>query len=79
MELTIFGDILLWSLTFSFVGKVLIAITVINVHAHIVKEHSIDMNVLTYMKKEKVYGLLGIFFITLGYILELSFLNYLPF
>ena len=42
MGLAIFADILFWSLTFTFVGKVLLGVTVINVHAHIIREHKID-------------------------------------
>jgi hypothetical protein len=77
MGLEIFTDLLFLSLTFSYTGKALLGITVINVHSHIVKEHKIDPRVLTYMRKEKVFGVTGVLFITLGYILELKLLGYL--
>lgn len=79
MGFTIFFDMLFWSVTFTFLGKALLGITVINVHAHIIKEHRIDSDVLSYMKKERYYGITGVVFITIGYLLELSLLGYLFF
>lgn len=77
MGLQIFADLLFLSLTFSYAGKALLGITVINVHAHIIKEHRIDRDVLTYMKKERVLGITGVIFLTIGYVLELTLLGYL--
>ena len=77
MGFDIFTDLLFLSLTFSYTGKALLGITVINVHAHIVHETKIDTDVLNYMRKERIFGIAGVLFITLGYILELQLLGYL--
>ena len=72
-------NLLFWGLSIGVLGKVLLGITVINVHSHIVKEHRIDMDVLTAMKKEKVFAVTGVFLMVLGYILEVTHFGYLPF
>jgi len=77
MSLPILTDLLFLSLTFGYAGKALLGVTVINVHAHIIREHKIDVDVLTYMRKERVYGITGVLFITIGYVLELVFHGYL--
>ncbi|MBI2136763.1 hypothetical protein HYU06_06855 [Candidatus Woesearchaeota archaeon] len=54
--------------TFDVVGKILIAITVLLVHRHVIKGHKIDKSVLKEMKREQVLGTLGIIFIISGYL-----------
>lgn len=56
--------------TFDVIGKVLIGITVLFVHRHIIKEHKIDKDVLKEMKCEQVLGALGIVFIIIGYLIH---------
>jgi hypothetical protein len=55
------------------VGKVLLGLTVLGVHSHIVKERKIDTYVIQYMKREKTLGILGICFVIFGYLCELIF------
>ena len=66
-------NMLLWGLTLGTIGKVLLGITVIFVHARITKEHRIDKAVLQEMNKEKALGILGIFLMIMGYALEMAF------
>lgn len=79
MGFDLFTEALFWGLTLSFVGKVLLGVTVINVHAHIIKEHRIDMDVLKEMKRERKLGVVAVFLIMVGYLLEISHFGYLPF
>lgn len=58
-------------LTIDTLGKVLIGITVLMVHWHILKDHKIDDDVLRIMKREQILGASGILFIIVGYILQL--------
>lgn len=51
-------------------GKVLIALTAIAVHDTVYKEHRIDDAVGKTIRKEHVFGFLGIAFIILGYTLR---------
>lgn len=51
-------------------GKVLIALTAITVHDTIQREHHIDAAVGKSIRKEHVFGFLGIFLIVLGYLLR---------
>lgn len=60
--------------TFDVLGKILIGITVLIVHRHIVKEHKIDRDVIKQMKREQVLGVLGIIFIIIGYLIHISIL-----
>ena len=78
MGFLIFTDLLFSGLTLSFAGKVLLGATVINVHAHIIKEHKIDGDVIKEMRRERKLGIFAVILIVAGYILELSHFNYLP-
>ena len=60
------------ALTADFLGKVLLGISVLLVHRHVAKAKKINATVLKDMKKEQVMTLIGIMFITLGYILHIS-------
>ena len=53
------------------IGVVLIATVVFRVHGHVLKERKIDDDVLTSMKRERGYVLVGVALIILGYLLEL--------
>lgn len=51
-------------------GKILIALTAIAVHDTVMKEHRIDDAVSRTVRKEHVFGFMGITFIILGYTLR---------
>lgn len=70
--------ILLAGLTIGTLGKVLLGVTVIAVHWRIFKEHKIDKQVLKELKRERMFGLIGIGLIILGYFFELYFYTYSP-
>lgn len=57
--------------TFDVLGKVLIGLTVLLVHRHVIKEHKIDKAVLKEMKREQLLGALGIIFIVTGYFIHI--------
>lgn len=57
--------------TLDFLGKILIAVTVLLVHRRIKKEHRIDKKVLREMKFEQSIGFIAIILIVLGFILHL--------
>ena len=52
------------------VGKVMVAFTAIMVHHRFRKEHKIDERVFRSMKREQLLGIIGIFFIILGFLLQ---------
>lgn len=60
-------------LTIDTLGKILLGITVLMVHWHVLKEHKIDADVLYSMKREQILGILAILLIVLGYILQLLY------
>jgi len=66
-------NLLLWGLTIGTVGKLVLGIAVLRVHAGIIREHRIDDAVLRALKKERYVTLLGLVLITLGYIMEVIF------
>ncbi|MCH7756774.1 hypothetical protein IIC45_01685 [Patescibacteria group bacterium] len=72
-------DLLFWGITFGFVGKVLLGITVIRVHARIVKEQHIDEAVLKEMKSERLLAIGAVILIIIGYLFEITYFEYLPF
>ncbi len=69
-------DLLFWGITFGVIGKVLLGVTVIKVHAKIVTEHKIDGIVLSEIRFEKYLAILGIIFMVIGYLLEVRFYEY---
>ena len=58
------------AITLDAAGKIILGITVLAVHWHVLKEHKIDRDVLRQMKKEKVIGIFGIVLLISGYLLE---------
>ncbi|HDY73129.1 MAG TPA: hypothetical protein ENH86_00975 [Candidatus Jorgensenbacteria bacterium] len=60
-------------LTLDTLGKVLLGITVLMVHWHVLKEHKIDADVLRTMKREQALGASAILLIIIGYVLQLLF------
>ena len=79
MGIEILLDQLFWGLSLGMLGKVMLGATVINVHAHIVKERKIDIDVIKEMKRERRIGVFAVFFILAGYVMELAYFNFLPF
>ena len=58
----------LLGLTFTALGEIIVAYTVISVHHRVMKEHKIDASVFKTMKKEQKIAFIGIIFIIIGYI-----------
>ena len=59
------------ALTLDFIGKILIGVSVLFVHNRVSIEKKIDKYVLKEMKREKLIAILGIIFISIGYVLHL--------
>lgn len=57
--------------TFDVIGKILIGITVLFVHKHVIKEHKIDKDVIKQMRKEQIFGIIGIILIIIGYLIHI--------
>lgn len=57
--------------TVDVLGKILLGLTVLRVHWHVLKEHKIDADVLRQMRQEQILGLIGIGLIVVGYLLQL--------
>ncbi len=55
--------------TLDIFGTILLGVTVLGVHWHVVKEHKIDAKVLRFMKKERILGMIGITMIVTGYLI----------
>ncbi len=64
-------DLLFFAHTLDVLGKILLGVTVLGVHWHVVKEHKIDSDVLRSMKKERIFGILGITLIVASYLIIL--------
>jgi hypothetical protein len=60
-------------ITLGTIGKLILGIAVLRVHAHIIREHKIDAVVLSAMKRERYITAGGVFLILLGYVLEMLF------
>lgn len=58
-------------LTSDTIGKILLGVTVLSVHWHVLKEHKTDKDVLRTMRGEQVLGALAILLIVVGYVLQL--------
>lgn len=69
-------DLLFWGITLGFIGKVLLGVTVVQVHWKIVKEHKIDKKVLTEMRRERNIAIVAIACIVVGFLLEVSGFGY---
>ena len=66
-------NLLLWGLTVGVVGKLVLGIAVLRVHAGIVHEHKIDNAVIKSMKRERWVTILGVVLIVAGYFMEITF------
>lgn len=56
--------------TFDVIGKILIGITVLLVHGRVIRKHKTDRSVIKEMKHERIFGILGIAFVIIGYIIH---------
>ena len=59
--------------TLDVLGKVMVAFTAIMVHHRFRKEHKIDERVFRAMRREQLLGIIGIFLIILGFLLQVPF------
>lgn len=72
MNLSLFAEKLsLFGFSLVTLGEIMIGYTVIKVHGRISKEQKIDTSVISEMSKEKKVALLGIFFIILGFLMQI--------
>ncbi len=67
---------LLTGLTLGMIGKVLLGVAVIRVHAHVSNEHKIDRDVIRAISREKITSIKAILLIISGYILEVAHLGF---
>jgi hypothetical protein len=58
--------------TIAVIGELLLGLAVILVHHQIVHDHKIDKKVLNIMHKEQFLAGMGMLFIVIGYITEMS-------
>lgn len=60
--------------TLDVTGKLMVAYTAIAVHHRVWKDHKIDRRVISMMRLEQFFGVLGILFIIAAYLIEVLFL-----
>lgn len=53
------------------IGKIMVSYTAIRVHFRFWKEHKIDEQVFSEMRKEQIVGIIGIALIAAGFILQI--------
>lgn len=58
------------------IGKVLVGLAVLMVHRHIFREHKIDRDVLSTIRKEWILTFAGIVLIIAGAVMQLIFISY---
>jgi hypothetical protein len=56
--------------TLDVAGKLIIAYTAIKVHYRVWQEHKIDEKVFREMRRERMWGILGLIMIAAGYVLQ---------
>ena len=66
-------NLLFIGMTFSLIGKVLLAIGVILAHTQLAHEHRVDARVIHSFHTEKVMTIVGLLLIIFGYFLEVTF------
>ncbi len=64
-------------LTLSFLGKVLLGVSVILVHGKITHEKRIDGIVLMEMRREQVLAIFGVIMMIVGYLLEVAHFGFI--
>jgi len=66
-------SLLILGLTIGTIGKVLLGVAVLRVHWHIAREHKIDQDVISIIKRERLITILSILALVVGYVLEVLF------
>lgn len=66
-------NLLLWGLTIGTIGKLVLGIAILRVHAYILREHKIDNVVLAALRRERYFTALGLLLVVIGYLLEVFF------
>ena len=64
-------NILVMAATLRVMGEILIVIVLFSLHNHIMKEQRIDGESLTVMSRERLYIIVGLTAVILGYVVEL--------
>ncbi len=64
-----------WAITFDFVGKFLVALTVLLTHRRVAIEKHIDKLVIKDLRLEINIGIIAMIFIIMGYVLHLLVLK----
>lgn len=65
------NDLLIMSGTLRIIGEIIIASVLLSLHIHIVRERSIDPEILTIMQREKVYLVVAVAALISAYVVEL--------
>lgn len=69
-------NMLALGITLSFIGKLLLGVSVVLVHRKITKERRIDGIVLMQMKHEQLIAIAGILLMIVGYLVEMMYFGY---
>ena len=64
----------IFALTVEVIGTLMIAFAALRVHHRVLNEHKIDKQVFAAMKRERKIGITGVFFVVVGYIVEVTIL-----
>lgn len=59
------------ALLLELLGEVLIAVSVVRVHVRLLKEHRLDKDVYSTIKKEKIHVSFGVMLMLLSFILQI--------
>lgn len=60
-------------LTLSTIGKIMVVLAVLHIHATLVHEHRVDKRVILSYRQERVITWIGLVLIVIGYVLELRY------
>jgi len=69
-------NLLFWGLTIGTLGKVMLAVGVLIAHSQLVHERKIDWRVIKSFRLEHSITIAGLFFIVVGYGLEIYFYDF---
>ncbi|KPJ85225.1 hypothetical protein AMJ57_03880 [Parcubacteria bacterium SG8_24] len=65
-------DLEMIGITADTVGKLMVAFTALRVHHRVLKEHQIDDQVFSSMRREQIVGVLGVVFMVAGYAIKVA-------
>ena len=60
-------------LTLSTIGKIVVVLAVLHIHATLVHEHRVDKRVILSYRQERVVTWIGLILIVIGYLLEFRY------